>query len=35
VKDIFGLKVDNERKLTPLRAALLDALTPPELVPAL
>ena len=30
VKDVFGLKVDNERKLTPLRAALLDALTPPE-----
>jgi len=36
VKDVFGLKVDNERKLTPLRAALLDALTPPEpAIPAL
>jgi len=34
VKDVFGLKVDNERKLTPLRAALLEALTPPEPVPA-
>lgn len=34
VKDVFGLKVDNERKLAPLRAALLEALTPPEAVPA-
>ena len=34
VKDIFGLKVDNERKLAPLRVALLNALTPPEPVPA-
>ncbi len=32
VKDNFGLKVDNERKLAPLRASLLEALTPPELV---
>ncbi|MDB5412812.1 MAG: bifunctional uridylyltransferase/uridylyl-removing protein [Rubritepida sp.] len=29
VKDVFGLKVENERKLAPLRATLLDALTPP------
>jgi len=29
VKDVFGLKVENERKLGPLRAALLEALTPP------
>ncbi|MBS7810497.1 [protein-PII] uridylyltransferase [Roseococcus pinisoli] len=31
VKDVFGLKVENERKLAPLRAALLEALTPPPL----
>ncbi|MDW8315486.1 MAG: [protein-PII] uridylyltransferase [Rhodovarius sp.] len=30
VKDVFGLKVENERKLAPLRAALLEALAPPE-----
>jgi len=30
VKDVFGLKVENERKLAPLRAALLEALTPPD-----
>jgi [protein-PII] uridylyltransferase len=29
VKDVFGLKVDNERKLATLRDALLAALTPP------
>lgn len=29
VKDVFGLKVENERKLGPLRAALLEALAPP------
>ncbi|HTW70913.1 MAG TPA: [protein-PII] uridylyltransferase [Acetobacteraceae bacterium] len=29
VKDVFGLKVENERKLTQLREALLAALTPP------
>ena len=28
VKDVFGMKVENERKLAPLRAALLEALTP-------
>ncbi len=28
VKDVFGMKVENERKLTQLRQALLDALTP-------
>jgi [protein-PII] uridylyltransferase len=28
VKDVFGMKVENDRKLTQLRAALLDALTP-------
>ncbi len=28
VKDVFGMKVENERKLTQLRSALLDALTP-------
>jgi [protein-PII] uridylyltransferase len=28
VKDVFGMKVENERKLTQLRAALLEALTP-------
>ncbi len=30
VKDVFGLKVENERKLTLLREALLAALTPPD-----
>nr|WP_229677741.1 [protein-PII] uridylyltransferase [Caldovatus sediminis] len=30
VKDVFGLKVENERKLAALREALLEALTPPE-----
>ncbi|MCA3277995.1 MAG: ACT domain-containing protein, partial [Roseomonas sp.] len=30
VKDVFGLKVENERKLTGLRAALEKALVPPE-----
>jgi [protein-PII] uridylyltransferase len=30
VKDVFGLKVENERKLAPLREALLDALAPPN-----
>ena len=40
VKDVFGLKVDNERKLALLREALLNALTspdeiaPPQAVPA-
>ena len=29
VKDVFGLKVENERKLARLRDALLKALTPP------
>ena len=29
VKDVFGLKVENERKLGPLRQALLAALSPP------
>jgi [protein-PII] uridylyltransferase len=28
VKDVFGMKVENERKLTQLRTALLEALTP-------
>jgi [protein-PII] uridylyltransferase len=28
VKDVFGMKVENERKLGQLRAALLEALTP-------
>ncbi len=28
VKDVFGLKVENERKLAPLRLALLEALSP-------
>ena len=35
VKDVFGLKVENERKLAPLRLALLEALSPPVPVPAL
>jgi [protein-PII] uridylyltransferase len=30
VKDVFGLKVENERKLTQLRDALLAALAPPD-----
>jgi len=30
VKDVFGLKIENERKLTQLRDALLAALAPPE-----
>ena len=30
VKDVFGLKVENERKLTQLREALLAALATPE-----
>jgi [protein-PII] uridylyltransferase len=30
VKDVFGLKVENERKLTQLREALLTALATPE-----
>ncbi|WP_236020372.1 [protein-PII] uridylyltransferase [Sabulicella rubraurantiaca] len=30
VKDVFGLKVENERKLAPLRLALLEALSPPS-----
>ena len=30
VKDVFGLKVENDRKLTALRAALLEALGSPE-----
>jgi [protein-PII] uridylyltransferase len=28
VKDVFGMKVENERKLNQLRLALLEALTP-------
>ena len=34
VKDVFGLKVENERKLAALRDALLAALQPPEESPA-
>ena len=34
VKDVFGLKVENERKLTQLREALLAALATPEALPA-
>ena len=30
VKDVFGLKIENERKLTQLRNALLDALATPD-----
>jgi [protein-PII] uridylyltransferase len=30
VKDVFGLKVENDRKLAGLRAALEKALVPPE-----
>jgi [protein-PII] uridylyltransferase len=39
VKDVFGMKIENERKLTQLRSALLEALTPvpedtpPQLLP--
>jgi len=29
VKDVFGLKIDNERRLNQLRAALLAALEEP------
>jgi [protein-PII] uridylyltransferase len=28
VKDVFGMKIENERKLSQLRTALLEALTP-------
>jgi [protein-PII] uridylyltransferase len=28
VKDVFGMKIENERKLTQLRTALLEALAP-------
>ena len=35
VKDVFGLKVENERKLASLRVALLAALQPTEEPPAL
>jgi [protein-PII] uridylyltransferase len=34
VKDVFGLKVENERKLSALRDALLGALANPDEVPA-
>jgi [protein-PII] uridylyltransferase len=40
VKDVFGLKVENDRKLAQIREALLHALTntddlpPPAIVPA-
>ncbi len=34
VKDVFGLKVENERKLQQLRTALLAALTNPDELPA-
>ena len=34
VKDVFGLKVENERKLNALRAALEAALAPPPAAPA-
>ncbi len=34
VKDVFGLKVENERKLATLRLALLAALQPPDESPA-
>jgi [protein-PII] uridylyltransferase len=30
VKDVFGLKIENERKLALLREALLEALSPPD-----
>ena len=33
VKDVFGLKVENDRKLEQLRVALLAALSPPEDAP--
>ena len=33
VKDIFGLKVENERKLAALRESLLKALASPDEVP--
>ena len=35
VKDVFGLKVENDRKLATLRTALLAALQPPEDQPAM
>jgi [protein-PII] uridylyltransferase len=34
VKDVFGLKIENERKLASLREALLEALGTPEELPA-
>jgi [protein-PII] uridylyltransferase len=34
VKDVFGLKVENERKLATLRAALVSALGGTEAAPA-
>ncbi|MBR0656348.1 [protein-PII] uridylyltransferase [Plastoroseomonas arctica] len=34
VKDVFGLKIENDRKLAQLREALVDSLLPPEVVPA-
>jgi [protein-PII] uridylyltransferase len=33
VKDVFGLKVENERKLAALRESLLKALASPEEIP--
>ena len=30
VKDVFGLKIENERKLAALRTALLEALGSPD-----
>jgi [protein-PII] uridylyltransferase len=35
VKDVFGLKIENERKLATLREALETALAEPETAPAL
>ena len=32
VKDVFGLKVENERKLAQLREALSESLMPPEVL---
>jgi [protein-PII] uridylyltransferase len=32
VKDVFGLKVENDRKLAQLREALVESLRPPEAV---
>jgi [protein-PII] uridylyltransferase len=34
VKDVFGLKIENERKLASLKEALLAALEPPRCAPA-